>query len=79
VSALADERTPSAADRLENPEAFLSRGDLRELGLTRVTIDAIFRACPVVALTKGKPYVRVRDYLALIESHTYDDDKVRPC
>ena len=35
-------------DRLERPDAFLSRSDLRELGLERRAVDAIFRACPVV-------------------------------
>jgi hypothetical protein len=41
---------PPAAERLENPEAFLSRSDLAELGLERRGVDAIFRALPVVAL-----------------------------
>jgi hypothetical protein len=73
------ERRP-AADRLSNPDAFLSRTDLRELGLERRAVDAIFRACPVVALPGySKPLIRVADYRALIEASTYDGDRVRPC
>jgi hypothetical protein len=33
-----------------NPDAVLSRSDLRELGYERRAVDAIFRSCPVVAL-----------------------------
>lgn len=65
-------------ERLERPEAFLSRSDLRELGLERRAVDAIFRACPVIALPGYKrPLVKVEDYLALIEASTYRGDKVR--
>jgi hypothetical protein len=32
--------------RLENPEAVLTRTDLRDLGYERRAVDAIFRACP---------------------------------
>jgi hypothetical protein len=35
---------PPAAERLANPEAFLSRGELAELGLERRAVDAVFRA-----------------------------------
>ena len=41
---------PSAIERLDNPEAVLSRSDLRELGYERSAIDAVFRSCPVVYL-----------------------------
>jgi len=34
---------PSAAERLANPAAILSRRDLRELGWERRAVDAIFR------------------------------------
>jgi hypothetical protein len=37
------------ADRLANPDAVLSRSDLRELGYERRAVDAIFRGCRVVA------------------------------
>jgi hypothetical protein len=64
---------PSAAERLGNGDAFLSRGDLRELGLERRAVDAVFRACPVVALPGySRTLIRVGDYLALVEQSTYD-------
>lgn len=64
---------PSVAARLENPDAVLSRSDLRELGLERRAVDAVFRACPVVALPGyRRPLIRVRDYLELLESSTCD-------
>jgi hypothetical protein len=53
---------PSAAERLANADAFLSRGDLRELGLERRAVDAVFRACPIVAFpgyTAGDPRPRL--------------------
>jgi hypothetical protein len=69
---------PLAAERLANPDAFLSRGDLRELGLERRGIDAIFRACPVVAFPGySRPLIRVADYNAFVAEHTYRGDKVR--
>jgi hypothetical protein len=72
-------KAPPPTDRLEQPEAFLSRGDLRELGLQRRAVDAIFRACPVVVLPGySRPLIRVADYLALIDASTYADDRVRP-
>lgn len=65
-------------DRLTNPDALLSRTDLRELGLERRAIDAIFRALPVVVLPGySRPLVRVCDYRALLERCTYDGDRVR--
>jgi hypothetical protein len=64
---------PTATERLTNPGAFLSRGDLRELGLERRAVDAIFRQLPVVVVPGySRPLVRVRDYLALIDQSTYD-------
>jgi hypothetical protein len=64
---------PTAAERLSTPDAFLSRGDLRELGLERRPVDAVFRALPVVALPGySRPLVRVEDYLAFIAEHTHD-------
>jgi hypothetical protein len=73
---------PSAAERLHVPEALLSRSDLRELGLERRAVDAVFRECPVVILPGyRRPLVRVRDYLELLERSSYDDrkgDRVKP-
>jgi hypothetical protein len=64
---------PAPSERLETPDAFLSRTDLRELGLERRAVDAVFRALPVVAFPGySRPLVRVRDYLELVEQSTYD-------
>jgi hypothetical protein len=64
---------PTAAERLRNPAAMLTRGDLAELGLERRAVDSIFRACPIVALPGySRPLIRVADYLDLIATHTYD-------
>ena len=71
---------PSAAARLLSPDAFLSRTDLRELGLERRAVDAIFRSCPVVSIPGySRPLIRVADYHAFVEQHTYRGDRVRPC
>jgi hypothetical protein len=65
---------------LQNPEAVLSRGDLRDLGYERRAVDAIFRACPVVSIPGyARPLIRVADFLAFLEQHTYRGDRVRPC
>jgi hypothetical protein len=65
---------PTPAERLANPLAVLSRTDLRDLGFERRAVDAIFRACPVVALPDyARPLILVRDYLRLIEGATYRD------
>jgi hypothetical protein len=64
---------PTAAERLHNPAALLTRGDLAELGLERRAVDSVFRACPIVALPGySRPLIRVGDYLALIANHTCD-------
>jgi hypothetical protein len=63
----------SAAELLKTPDALLNRGHLRELGLERRAVDAIFRAVPVVTLPGySRPVIRVRDYLALLEDATHD-------
>jgi hypothetical protein len=65
---------PSAAERLHVPEALLTRSDLRELGLQRRAVDAVFRECPVIQLPGyAYPLVRVADYLALLDGHSYCD------
>ncbi len=69
---------PTPADRLTNPDALLSRGDLRELGLERRAVDAVFRALPVVVLPGySRPLVRVQDYLELVKRCSYDGARVR--
>lgn len=68
------------AERLSNPAAFLSRSDLRELGLERRAVDSVFGACPVVSLPGySRPLIRVADYLKLLECSTYRGDRVRAC
>lgn len=63
----------SAAERLRNPAAMLTRGDLAELGFERRAVDAVFRGCPVVALPGySRPLIRVADYLDLIAQNTHD-------
>jgi hypothetical protein len=73
---------PSPSELVKNPDAFLTRTDLRELGLERKAIDSSFRNCPVVALPDyARPMIRVRDFLAFIDGATYCDrcsDRVRP-
>ncbi len=69
---------PPASERLANPDALLTRGDLAELGLERRAVDAVFRALPVVALPGySRPLIRVADYRALLEASTYRGDRVR--
>jgi hypothetical protein len=70
---------PTAAARLSNPDAFLSRSDLQELGLGRRAIDAIFRAVPIVSLPGySKPLIRVCDYQELVDRSLFDGrSKVR--
>jgi hypothetical protein len=64
---------PPAAERLHNPAALLTRGDLAELGLERRAVDSVFRVCPIVALPGySRPLIRVADYLDLIRANTYD-------
>jgi hypothetical protein len=69
----------SAADLLETPGALLSRTHLRELGLERRAVDAVFRELPVVALPGySRPLIKAEDYRRLLEEHTYRGDRVRP-
>ena len=74
---------PSPATRLENPDAILTRTDLRDLGYERRAIDAIFRECRrregvVVLPGYSRPMVHVRVYQEVIADCTYGDDRVRP-
>lgn len=73
-------KRPSAAELLATPGALLTRSHLRELGLERRAIDAVFRRLPVVALPGySRPMIRATGYLELVEQHTYRGDRVRPC
>jgi hypothetical protein len=71
---------PRAAELLETPGALLTRSDLRELGLERRAVDAVFRALPTVHLPGyARPLIRAEDYLELIAERTYDGrTSVRP-
>jgi hypothetical protein len=75
-------RRPHASELLETPNALLLRTDLRDLGLSRRAVDAVFRACPnIVLLGFSRPMVRVEAYKAFLEGSTYCDrcgDRVRP-
>jgi hypothetical protein len=70
---------PSPAARLDNPDAVLSRSDLRELGYERRAIDAIFRRIDVVSIPGySRPLIRVADFRAFLAEHTFNGDRVRP-
>ena len=70
---------PAASELIDRDRALLTRSDLRELGLERRAIDAVFRACPVVAIPGyARPMIRVGDFCAFLEAHTYAGDRVRP-
>jgi hypothetical protein len=70
---------PTATELLERDGALLSRAHLRELGLERRAIDAVFGALPLVILPGySRPMVRAEDYRALIEQNTYGKDDVKP-
>src|SRR5215471_919684 len=69
----------SAQELLETPGALLTRTHLRELGLERPAVDAVFRALPVVALPGySRPLIRADQYRELVDEFTYRDDRVRP-
>jgi hypothetical protein len=77
VSEEADQRNrrkrPQAAERLTNPDAVLSRGDLAELGYERRAVDAIFRGCTVIALPGyARPLITVQAYRDYLERATFD-------
>jgi hypothetical protein len=69
---------PTAAQLIETPGATLTRSHLRELGLERRAVDAVFRACPNIVLPGySRPMILAADYLALLEASTYRGDRVR--
>jgi hypothetical protein len=66
-------------ERLTAPTALLDRADLRLLGWGERDIDRIFRACATIALPGAKKArIFVGDYLELVQTHTYRNDRVRP-
>jgi hypothetical protein len=63
---VAGERRSAATELLETPGALLTRSHLRQLGLERRAVDAVFRALPVVAFPGySRPMVRVHDAQAV--------------
>ena len=69
----------SARHLLHQPDALLTRTHLRELGLERRAIDAVFRALPIVSLPGySRPLIRASDYIELIQRQSFDGDRVRP-
>lgn len=70
--------TAHAAELLRTEGALLTRSHLRELGLGRSAIDAVFRACDVIVFPgSSRPMIRREDYLALLDRSTFGDDRVR--
>jgi hypothetical protein len=58
---------------------FLSRTDLRDLGLPRRAVDAVFGKVPVVVFPGySRPLIRRTDFEAFVSDCTYDDSRVRP-
>jgi len=67
-----------ATKLLTTPGALLTRTHLRELGLERRAVDAVFRALPVVWLPGySRPMVRAEEYVELLERSVYRGDRVR--
>jgi hypothetical protein len=70
---------PSAPQLLETPGSLLTRSHLRELGLGRSAIDAVFRELDIVVFPGStRPHVKRDDYLELVARSTYDANRVRP-
>jgi hypothetical protein len=68
----------SATELLDRPDALLTRSHLRELGLERRAIDAVFRELDVVVIPGySRPLIRASDYCSLLERCTYGRTRVR--
>jgi hypothetical protein len=80
VVSVAPEHTEKLSERLANPDAVLSRTDLRALGFERRAVDCIFRQLDTIVIAGySRPLIRVSDYKALIAKSTYDGKtRVRP-
>jgi hypothetical protein len=73
------DRQPSARDLLDQGTGLLTRSHLRELGLERRAVDAVFRACPTVIIPGySRPLFKVADYLRQLDGRTYRDDRPYP-
>ena len=72
-------RKPTAVELLAQGTGLLTRSHLRDLGLQRGAVDAVFRALDVVVLPGySRTMIRVEDYLELIADCTYDGSRVTP-
>lgn len=70
---------PTGSELLQRPGALLGRSHLRELGLERRAVDAVFRELEVVFLPGySRGLVRVEDFLELRQRCSYGADRVRP-
>jgi hypothetical protein len=74
---------PAAQERLESPDAVLSRTDLAALGWPRRAVDAIFKECAkregvVILPGYSRPMVRVETYRAVVADCMYGNDRVWP-
>ena len=69
--------------RLDLPDALLSRTDLAALGLPRRAADAVFRECAkregvVILPGYSRPFVRVSAYRDVLAEATYREGDVWP-
>jgi hypothetical protein len=63
----------TAADRLANPDAILTRSDPAELGWPRRGVDAIIRGAGAVVIPGySRPVVSVAADRRFLEEHRYD-------
>lgn len=70
--------TPTAAELLQTPGALLNRSHLRDLGLERRAVDAVFQALPTIVLPGySRPMISADDYRQLLADSTYRGDRVR--
>jgi hypothetical protein len=73
------DRQPSARELLELGSGYLTRSHLRELGLPRAAIDAVFKQLEVVSYPGySRPMVKVEDFVRLTAESTYGRGRVRP-
>jgi hypothetical protein len=77
AAAAVEAHTPDGSD--VGGREFLSRTDLRAMGLPRRAVDAVFGRLPVVAFPGySRPLIRRADFEAFIADCTYDGSRVRP-
>ena len=71
---------PSGSELLRTEGALLTRSHLRELGLERRAVDAVFLKLDVVVVPGySRPMIRAEDYRRLLDECTYGARRVRPC